>query len=111
MIDSQRHEYDVIVIGSGPGGLTAAVALAQAGRKVLVCEQHEVPGGWTHSFTLQGCRFSPGVHCLGDLQPGGGCHYVKTLWATCQLSHMGVTYPSASRTTLVWAPTLARNNN
>jgi len=36
-----------------------------------VLEQHYVPGGWTHSFTLGGHRYSPGVHYLGQLQDGG----------------------------------------
>ncbi len=63
-------QYDTLIIGSGAGGLTAAVALAQAGQKVLVCEQHDVPGGWTHSFTLNGYRFSPGVHYIGGIEAG-----------------------------------------
>ncbi|HEX7412834.1 MAG TPA: FAD-dependent oxidoreductase, partial [Bacteroidia bacterium] len=61
---------DAIIIGSGPGGLAAALCLARAGKKVLVLEQHYVPGGWCHSFHRNGQRFSPGVHYLGMLDKG-----------------------------------------
>ena len=63
-------DYDTVVVGSGAGGLAAAVALAQSGQRVLVCEQHEVPGGWSHSFTRNGYRFNTGVHYIGELGPG-----------------------------------------
>ena len=76
--------WDTIVIGSGPGGLTSAVALARAGQRVLVLEQHYLPGGWTHSFALDGHRFSPGVHYIGDLHEGGG---VRQVYEGLGLSH------------------------
>jgi len=63
-------DFDTIVIGSGAGGLTSGIALALAGQRVLVCEQHEVPGGWMHSFTLEGRRFNTGVHYIGELGAG-----------------------------------------
>jgi all-trans-retinol 13,14-reductase len=62
--------YDTIIIGSGAAGLTAALCLSRAGQKVLVLEQHYVPGGWCHSFYLNGHRFSPGVHYIGLLDKG-----------------------------------------
>lgn len=64
-------DADVIIIGSGAGGLAAAVSLARAGKKVLVFEQHYLPGGWCHSFPLEGFQFSPGVHYVGELHEGG----------------------------------------
>lgn len=64
-------DWDVIVIGSGAGGLSAAVALSNLGQKVLVLEQHYLPGGWTHTFALDGHKFSPGVHYIGQLNRDG----------------------------------------
>ena len=60
-------DFDSIIIGSGAGGLSTALCLARAGQKVAVIEQHYVPGGWCHSFYINGHRFSPGVHYIGLL--------------------------------------------
>ena len=63
-------EFDTIIIGSGAGGLATALCLARAGQKVAVIEQHYVPGGWCHSFYIDGHRFSPGVHYIGGMDKG-----------------------------------------
>jgi all-trans-retinol 13,14-reductase len=61
--------WDVIVIGSGIGGLAAAAALSKRGRRVLLLEQHGVAGGQTQTFRRQGWEFATGVHYLGGVGP------------------------------------------
>ncbi len=60
--DIKNSSWDAIVIGSGLGGMTAAVKLAKEGRKVLLCEQHFLPGGYATSFRRQGYRFETSLH-------------------------------------------------
>lgn len=54
------YDRDVIVIGSGIGGLTAAALLSRYGKKVLVCESHTIAGGAAHSFSRRSFKFDSG---------------------------------------------------
>jgi phytoene dehydrogenase-like protein len=47
-----RTDYDAVIVGAGPNGLTAAIALAQAGCSVLVVEARDTVGGGTRSAEL-----------------------------------------------------------
>ncbi len=63
----EGKEWDVIVIGSGIGGMTTAALLSKMGKKVLVLEQHYVPGGFTHTFRRKGFVWDVGVHISGEV--------------------------------------------
>jgi len=60
---------DVIIIGSGIGGLACAATLAKSGVKCVVLEQHDVAGGSTHTYesTANGVtvEFDTGLHYVG----------------------------------------------
>ena len=56
--------YDVIVIGSGIGGLVTATQLAAKGAKVLVLESYLIPGGSSGYFEREGYRFDVGASMI-----------------------------------------------
>ena len=57
-------DYHSIIIGAGLGGLTAAAKLAKEGQKVLVLEQHDVPGGCATTFHRKKFTMEVGLHEL-----------------------------------------------
>ncbi len=53
-------DADIVVIGSGIGGLSCAGLLARYGFEVVVCESHSIPGGAAHAFSRGGYQFDSG---------------------------------------------------
>ncbi len=60
-----QSKYDVIIIGAGIGGLVSGAFLAKSGKKTLVVEQHNIPGGYCTSFKRKGYVFDSAVHHIG----------------------------------------------
>ena len=102
--DSPPGPWDDIVIGSGMGGMTTAATLAALGRRVLVLEQHYVPGGFTHVFNRPGYSWDVGVHAVGEVtrhsMPGRVLHHLtggKLQWASLGFLTSVAIQPAAAR--------------
>ncbi|MES1022840.1 NAD(P)/FAD-dependent oxidoreductase [Gloeocapsa sp. BRSZ] len=67
MFSHANADTDVIVIGSGIGGLSCAALLARYGFAVTVCESHSIPGGAAHAFEHQGFKFDSGPSLYSGL--------------------------------------------
>ena len=62
-------KYDVVVVGAGNSGMSAALQCQLAGKKTLLIEQHNLPGGAASSFRRGRFEIEPSLHELCDFGP------------------------------------------
>jgi len=76
----KENTYDIVIIGSGLGGLVSALIFAKEGYKVCVLEKNNQFGGNLQTFVRDKSIFDTGVHYIGGLAEGENLHqYFKYL--------------------------------
>ncbi len=68
---SDSAPYDVAIIGAGMSGLAAALRLGMFGKKVILLERHNAPGGLNSFYAKEGRRYDVGLHALTNWVPEG----------------------------------------
>lgn len=63
-------KYDIIIIGSGLGGLECGAILSKEGYRVCVLEKNELFGGCFQTYQRDGHRIDTGIHYIGSLDEG-----------------------------------------
>ncbi len=71
---SAEASYDDLIIGTGMAGLTVGALLARQGRRVLMLEAHDQPGGYAHTFAMGNYRFCAQVHYIFGCGEGETIH-------------------------------------
>ena len=70
--------YDVVIIGSGYGGLLCGAILSKFDLKVCVLEKHHQTGGNLQTFERKGIKFNSAMHYVGSLDEGQILHQLFT---------------------------------
>ena len=73
------YKYDAVVVGAGNGGQSAACTLAKAGKKVLLIEQHNLPGGVASSYRRGRFEFETALHEMASIGPENNPAAVRQL--------------------------------
>ena len=69
-------EFDIVIIGSGMGGLVCADILGREGYKVCVLEKNKQVGGCLQTYVRDRVIFDSGVHYMGGLSKGQNLYQV-----------------------------------
>ena len=77
---SYNNEFDAAIIGAGNGGLVAAAQLAIEGKKLILLEQHNLPGGFATSFVRGRFEFEGTLHELCDFGPSNNKGAIRKLF-------------------------------
>jgi all-trans-retinol 13,14-reductase len=64
------NKYDIVIIGSGLGGLLCGAILSKEGFQVCVVEKTKAVGGNLQSFERDGIVFNTGLHYFGSADKG-----------------------------------------
>ncbi|WP_159786074.1 phytoene desaturase family protein [Sodalinema gerasimenkoae] len=79
-------DAEVVVIGSGIGGLVAGSLLARYGKSVIVCESHTLPGGAAHGFSRKGFHFDAGPSFFCGLGEGPSLNPLRQVLDALEVS-------------------------
>lgn len=65
-----NNTYDYLIVGTGMSALSVGALLAHAGYKICMLEAHDKPGGYAHTFSMNGFNFCAQVHYIWGCAPG-----------------------------------------